>query len=95
MVMDRESASIAVAFTLVFAIVMIGFVYIAVIMPVVGQTIIIHNSVTQSGQIPLTQAHQNSILITLTAIQDAPVIIMILLGFWAVIEAKSTKNNLV
>ena len=89
----REEASIATAFAYVFAVVFIGWIVIQIFMPVGSFITNTYNSLTGSGLIPTLAAQQSSMSLNQVALQDFAFIALIFISIWAVMQAKTRRDN--
>ena len=91
--MDRENASLAVGFILLAGIFAVGFYYIMFIEPIGSSVTHSYNAMTQSGAVPLSQSHQDSVNDSAGLVQVSPIIALFLLIVWAVIEFRKGRDN--
>jgi hypothetical protein len=89
----HDEASIAVGFTYVFCIVFVGWIVIQIFMPVGSFITNTYNSLTGSGLIPTLAAQQTSMSLNQVALQDFAFIALILVSIWAVMQAKTRRDN--
>jgi hypothetical protein len=92
---NSDSASVAAMIAFVLGIIFVGFYFAAVLIPVDSATLSAHNYLTQSGLLPLSQDHQNSLALTQLAVNDSPLICLFLLIISLIIVALREKQGTV